>query len=103
MQRLSRLNIQNDKIVEFCQRNYIRKLSLFGSILRDDFGHTSDIDVLVEFKAGNIPGFIRLEGIEDELSKIIGGRRVDMNTPKSLSKYFRDEVMANSKVLYAEG
>jgi hypothetical protein len=74
-------------------------LSLFGSVLRDDFGPQSDVDVLVEFEAGHAVGLMRLAGIEDELSDLLG-RRADMNTVNSLSRYFRDEVVREALVQY---
>lgn len=98
-----RIEIPHEKLAEFCQRNHIRKLSLFGSILREDFGPDSDVDVLVEFEPGHVPGFIRLAGMEIELSAILGGYKVDMNTPQCLSRYFRDEVLATAEVQYVQG
>ena len=91
-----------DRIAAFCRRHHIRRLSLFGSVLREDFGPDSDVDVLVEFAQGKAPGFIRLAGMELELSQLLGGRRVDMNTPQSLSPYFRDAVVAQAALQYAE-
>ena len=86
----------------FCRRHHIRKLALFGSVLRDDFRPDSDIDVLVEFESSHVPGLIRLAGMELELSNLLGGRSVDLNTPLCLSPYFRDEVLAEAEVLYAQ-
>ena len=96
------LSIPHDKITDFCRRHHIRKLSLFGSVVRDDFGPNSDVDVLVEFEPGHVPGLIRLAGMEFELSEILGGRRVDMNTLQCLSRYFRDQVQAEAQVQYAQ-
>jgi predicted nucleotidyltransferase len=96
------LAIPQDRIADFCRRHHIRKLSLFGSVLRDDFGPDSDVDVLVEFEPGHVPGLIRLAGMEFELSEILGGRRVDMNTPQCLSRYFRDRVQAEAQVQYVQ-
>lgn len=96
------LHIPKEEIAEFCKRNHIRKLSLFGSVLREDFHPDSDIDVLVEFEPGHVPGLIRLAGMELELSEILGGYKVDMNTPQCLSRYFRDEVLATAEVQYAK-
>jgi predicted nucleotidyltransferase len=90
------------KVADFCRRHHIRKLSLFGSVLRDDFRPDSDVDVLVEFEEGKSPGLIRLAGMELELSEMLGGRKVDMNTPQCLSRYFRDRVKAEAEVQYAE-
>lgn len=91
-----------DRIKEFCRRNRIKKLALFGSVLRDDFGPKSDVDVLVEFEPEARVGFFELYDMEQELSDIIGGRKVDLNTPKCLSKYFRDKVLATAEVQYAK-
>jgi uncharacterized protein len=98
----ARIKIPRAEIAVFCRRHHIRKLALFGSVLRDDFRPDSDIDVLVEFESGYIPGLIRLAGMELELSTLLGGRKVDMNTPMCLSSYFRDEVLAEAEVLYAQ-
>ena len=87
------INVPKKEIIEFCERNYIEKLSFFGSVLRDDVGSDSDIDVLVEFEPGRTPGFLKLARMERELSEILGGRKVDMRTPEDLSRYFRDEVV----------
>jgi len=96
------LFLSKDKLADFCKRNYIRKLSFFGSVLRDDFGPLSDVDVLVEFQSGHVPGFFRLFDIEAELSSLLGGRKVDLRTPEDLSRYFRDEVIAHSLVQYVQ-
>lgn len=98
----SHIKIPQAEIAAFCRRQHIRKLALFGSVLRDDFQADSDIDVLVEFEPGHVPGLIRLAGMEMELSELLGGRKVDMNTPLCLSRYFREEVLAEAKVLYAQ-
>ncbi|MDX2453284.1 nucleotidyltransferase family protein [Desulfosarcina sp.] len=98
---MSSIDIPKERLVEFCRKHGIQKLSLFGSVLSDDFGPDSDVDVLVEFKAGTMIGLIRLTGLEFELSEIIG-RKVDLNTPGFLSKYFRADVMAEREVQYAE-
>lgn len=93
------LNIPTEKVAEFCKRNRIRKLSIFGSALRGDFSSDSDIDVLVEFEPDACVGLIRLSGMEIELSEILG-RKVDLNTPGFLSKYFRDKVLSEAVVHY---
>ena len=98
---MSRIDIPKERLVEFCRKHGIQKLSLFGSVLSDDFGPDSDVDVLVEFKAGTRIGLIRFTGLEFELSEIIG-RKVDLNTPGSLSRYFRADIMAEREVQYAE-
>lgn len=95
-----RITINREQIVGFCRRNHISKLAFFGSVLRDDFGEDSDVDVLVEFEPGHPVGLIRMAGMEIELSEIIG-RKADLRTPNDLSRYFRDKVVAESEVLYA--
>lgn len=95
-----RIAIPYDKIAEFCKKNHIRRLSLFGSVLRDDFTENSDVDVLVEFEPGKTPGF-RFFVIDEELSEILGWK-VDLNTPGSLSKYFRDEVISEARPVYVQ-
>ena len=93
------IDIPQEKIAEFCQRHYIRRLALFGSALRDDFTPESDVDMLVEFEPGTRVGMIRLAGIELELSGILG-RKVDMHTPGFISKYFRNQVLEEAEDQY---
>ena len=95
----TRIALDALRLGEFCRRHRIRKLSLFGSVLRHDFGPESDIDVLVEFEPGARVGLIGLQRVEDELSDLLG-RSVDLNTPGFLSPYFRDQVLAEAEVLY---
>ncbi len=97
-----RLEIPKQYIENFCRKHHIRKLSIFGSYLRDDFRPDSDIDFLVEFEPEHIPGLIRFAGMEIELSEILG-RKVDLRTAQDLSRYFRDEVVERAEVQYAEG
>jgi len=92
------IDLPKEKIAEFCKRNHIRKLSLFGSALRGDFRPGSDIDVLVEFETGHVPG-LNFFTMEIELSQLLG-QKVDLNTPQFLSRYFRDQVLAESEALY---
>ncbi len=96
------IDLPKEKIAEFCKRNHIRKLSLFGSVLHGDFRPDSDIDLLVEFDPDYIPGLIRLAGMEIELSEILG-RQVDLRTPQDLSPYFRKEVLNSAEEQYVEG
>ena len=96
------MNYQREKIAEFCKRNHIRKLLLFGSVLHGDFRPDSDIDLLVEFDPAHIPGFFKLAHMERELSELMG-KKVDLRTPQELSRYFRDEVISEAEVQYAEG
>ena len=95
------MRIPKDRIAEFCCRNYIRRLSLFGSVLRDDFSSESDVDLLVEFDPDHIPGLITLAGMEIELSEILG-RKADLRTAEDLSPYFRQKVVDTAQVQYAE-
>ena len=96
----ARIAIPSREIAGFCRRNHIRKLALFGSVLRDDFRPDSDIDVLIGFEDGHVPGFMGLAGMEIELSELLQGRKVDLNTLPSISKYYRDEVLEEAEVLY---
>ena len=96
------IDISKDRIADFCRRHHIRRLALFGSVLRDDFGPESDVDVLVEFEPDTKVGFFRLDDLEQELSRLLDGRRVEMNTPRSLSKYFRDRVLSEAEALYGQ-
>ncbi len=98
----SNIQLPHDKIREFCRKHHIRKLSLFGSVLRDDFRTDSDVDVLVEFEPGHVPGFITMAGMEIELSGILG-RKVDLRTPAELSRYFRQQVLDTAEVQYDLG
>ena len=94
-----RIEVPKEKIAEFCRKNHVKRLAFFGSVLRDDFGPNSDVDVLVEFEPGAKVGFIKLAEMEMELEEIIG-RKVDLNTAGSLSPYFRAEVLAEAEVAY---
>lgn len=95
----SSLNIPDEALRDFCAKHHILTLKLFGSALRDDFTPESDVDLLVEFVPGEPMGLIRLGTIEAELSELLG-RRVDLNLPSLLSKYFRDEVLAVAETIY---
>ncbi len=96
------LQISRETLAEFCRRHHIVRLSLFGSILRNDFGPESDVDVLVEFEPGYTIGLIKMAGIELELSDLLG-RKVDLRTPDELSRYFRQEVLDTAEVQYVQG
>jgi len=93
------LLIPKEKIADFCRRHHIRRLSIFGSALREDFGPNSDVDVLVEFDTGQEPGFAFFD-MQDKLSELMG-RKVDLHTPGFLSRYFRSKVMEEAEVQYA--
>ena len=97
-----RIDVDKERIVDFCVKRHIRKLAFFGSVLRDDFHAESDVDVLVEFDEGQEPGLIGLAGMEEELTSIIG-RKADLRTPEDLSRYFRDKVVATAEVEYVAG
>lgn len=97
----ARINISKERLSEFCRRHQIQRLSLFGSVLSDEFGPHSDVDVLVEFKPKTRIGLIQLMRLQSELSEILG-RKVDLNTPGFISKYFRPVVLAEREVQYAE-
>jgi predicted nucleotidyltransferase len=94
------VRVDSDALADFCRRNGIRRLSLFGSALRGEMRPDSDVDLLVEFEPGRIPGLIRLAGMELELSPLFGGREVELRTYGDLSRYFRDEVRAEALMLY---
>lgn len=98
MSTQAHIPIPKDRIADFCRRHHIRKLALFGSVLRDDFTPESDVDVLVEFDPGHTPG-LAFFSMEDELSQLLG-RKVDLNTPKFLSRHFRDRVLQQAVVQY---
>jgi len=95
------IDLPKEKIAEFCRKNHIRKLSIFGSFLHGDFAPDSDIDFLVEFDPDHIPGLITLAGLEIELSEILC-RKVDLRTAQELSRHFRQEVVDSAEVQYAE-
>jgi len=94
------LIVNKNKIADFCKRHHIRRLAIFGSALRGDFGADSDVDVLVDFIPAHTPGFFGLFEMEEELSGLFGGRKVDMRTPQDLSRYFRDKVVNTAEVQY---
>ena len=94
------IEFSQKELAAFCRKHHIRKLAFFGSVLRDDFRSDSDIDVLVEFEAGHTPGFAFFN-MQEELSSILG-REVDLCTPKFLSPYFRDKVIKEARVQYAQ-
>jgi hypothetical protein len=99
---VAQIPIPDSEVAEFCRRNGVRKLAFFGSVLTERFGSSSDLDVLVEFGPGARIGFFRVAEMEDELGRLFPGRRIDLRTPSDLSVYFRDEVVRNALVLYAE-
>jgi len=98
----SQVPIDREKLASFCRRHHIRKLAFFGSVLRDDFRPNSDIDVLVDFEPGRTPGFAIVD-IEEELSQLLGGRKVDLVSEKYLNPRLRGPVLASAEVQYAQG
>ncbi len=98
-----RISVDKEEVAAFCRRHHIRRLALFGSVLREDFSPDSDIDVLADFETGHLPGLLSIARMERELSTIFHGRRVDLRTAEDLSRYFRDDVLREAEVQYAEG
>lgn len=101
MKRHPQVEVPEGKLVEFCQRHHIRRLALFGSALRDDFGPDSDVDVLVEFEPGHVPGLIFF-AMQDELSALLK-RRVDLNTPGCFGARLRPRILAQAETIYGQG
>jgi hypothetical protein len=99
MTAIANIEIPYEEIAAFCERNHIRKLSLFGSVLRDDFTAESDVDVLVEFAPEHSVGFFKFIALQDELSEMLG-RHVDLNTPDFLNRIIRKRVLPSARVLY---
>ncbi|MFH1466796.1 MAG: nucleotidyltransferase domain-containing protein [Pseudomonadota bacterium] len=96
-----RIAVPIEALAELCRARHIQRLSLFGSVLRDDFGPLSDIDVLVEFAPGQAPGLMAFSAIQREIEQLFGGRRVDLVTPGFLHRGLRERVIASSQVQYA--
>ncbi|NQV34777.1 MAG: nucleotidyltransferase domain-containing protein [Phycisphaeraceae bacterium] len=96
-----RLTIDEEGIRVFCETHGISRLSLFGSVLTDQFGPESDIDVLVDFLPDRVPGFFKLAALEVSLTELFGHRKIDLRTPQDLSRHFRDKVLATAEVQYA--
>jgi len=97
------ISIPKKALAQFCRERGIRRLSIFGSALRSDFRQDSDIDVLVEFEPSRIPGLLGIARMERELSSLFGGHKVDLRTPEDLSRYFRQQIIAEAEVQYAAG
>ena len=96
-----RLNLDAATLASFCERHRIRRLALFGSVLKGTDRPNSDVDLLVEFESDGIPSLFGIVEMESELSSLLGGRHVDLRTPGDLSRYFRDEVLRTAEVQYA--
>ena len=97
------IKVAKNELAAFCRAHGIRRLAIFGSALRADFGPESDIDVLVEFAPDRAPGLLGIAGMEIELSVLFGGRKVDLRTPEDLSRHFRRDVLETAEVQYAHG
>ena len=93
--------VNKRKIGAFCKKYHITYLALFGSILTSHFTASSDVDVLVKFEKKHTPGLFGIFDMQEELSEIVG-REVDLKTPNSLSRYFRDDVLSKAKILYGK-
>lgn len=96
-----RMSLDPATLADFCRRHRIRRLSLFGSMLKGTDRPDSDVDLLVEFEPDGVPGMLGLAAMELELSDLLGGRKVDLRTPRDLSPYFRDEVVRTAELQYA--
>ena len=100
---MAHIPVDQEQISAFCQKHHVRRLALFGSVLRLDFSPDSDVDVLVEFEPGYAPGLFGIARMERELASLLGGRKVDLRTPEDLSRYFRQTVLDEAEVHYAHG
>jgi uncharacterized protein len=96
-----RIEVPQQSISEFCRRYHIQRLALFGSVLSDDFNPSSDVDILVEFEPGHVPG-LALIRMQDELSQLLGGRKIDLVTPKFLNKRIRNKVQSEALTQYVQ-
>jgi hypothetical protein len=94
--------VPKEALAEFCRQHRIKRLSLFGSVLRDDFGPVSDVDILADFEPGTKVTFFTLSRVEDGLTSLLG-RRVDLHLPRSLSPYLRDRVLGQAREVYVAG
>ena len=99
----AQLTLDRERVADFCRKHHIRRLALFGSVLRSDFRPDSDVDVLVEFEPEQIPGLLGIARMERELSELFEGRKVDLRTPEDLSPYFRERVVKQAEVQYVQG
>jgi len=99
--KVQNITIPGDQIADFCRQHGIRRLALFGSVLGDEFGPDSDVDMLVEFVPGRSIGMLGMAQLENALTKLVG-RKVDLRTPGELSRYFRDDVLRSCQNQYVE-
>jgi predicted nucleotidyltransferase len=100
---MAEISIDRKGLSAFCKAHGIRQLAIFGSVIHHDLTQESDVDVLVEFQPGSTPGLFGIIRLEQELSPFLDGRRVDLRTAEDLSPYFREEVIKEAEVQYAEG
>lgn len=100
---MAQIELHKERTAAFCRKWHIRRLAVFGSALRPDFRPDSDIDLLVEFEQDHTPGLFGIARMERELSALLGGRKVDLRTPEDLSRYFRQQVLEEAEVQYAQG
>lgn len=98
----ARIQFDREKLAEFCRRNHIKRLSFFGSVLRDDFSADSDIDLLYELKDGCAIGYFKLVEMELELSSFFGGRKVDLVSPAYLKPAIKEDILNSAEVEYAQ-
>ena len=98
----ARIQPEAERLAEFCRRRHVRRLSVCGSVLRDDFRPDSDIDVLIEFDPDRRPGMVGLQEVEEELSELYGGHRIDLLNPKYLNRRIRERLLQEAEVLFAE-
>jgi uncharacterized protein len=96
-----RIRLSRGFLTDFCRRYHVQRLSFFGSVLRDDFRHDSDVDVLVEFDGSQPVGFFTIARMEQELTAALG-RPVDVRTPAGLSRYFREEVLRTAQLAHGQ-
>jgi predicted nucleotidyltransferase len=96
----ARIQLDPEFVADFCRRNHVQRLSLFGSVLTDRFRPESDVDFLIEFEPEHVPGFFALARMQFELEAVVG-KPVDLRTPKDLSRYFRDDVLRSAEVQYS--
>jgi uncharacterized protein len=96
------ITVPKARVDAFCEQHYIHTLYLFGSVIREDFRPDNDIDILVEFEPGHVPGFFGIVDMEQELLRIFGGRRIDLRTPGDLSRYLREEILSTAELHYAK-
>src|SRR5690349_6735008 len=100
---MANIAVDQQQLAEFCRQRHIRRMAFFGSVLRADFGPHSDIDVLIDFEPAHVPGLFGIARMERELSALLGGRKVDLRTAEDLSRYFREDVLKEAQIQYAQG